>query len=281
MTDLMIGGLSSGLVLAAMAAMAVLDARRAVVDPRLVLALLAAAAVWRYLSLGGNSLWTPWTGMGARYRRCRAADCHRPIAWPTLAALSGRRHDAGGFRFPAWPHRSGMDDAARIGVLARLPGLDAAAARQAHPQRPRAARPGHDRRGGRGVPGASTSALPSPPANRHRMAYRPSPERRPRYRFPPCRISRPKRDRSLRRNWLRPAPRCPWQLLRGIWCSNNVTPFPCRLHSGACLPCRASRRRSKNARRGSPVGWRSCPMRRRSAWSGGAPLPVCSTGSRR
>ena len=63
MTDLMIGGLSSGLVLAAMAAMAVLDARRAVVDPRLVLALLAAAAVWRYLSPDGNSPWTPWTGM--------------------------------------------------------------------------------------------------------------------------------------------------------------------------------------------------------------------------
>ena len=63
MTDLMIGGLSSGLVLAAMAAMAVLDARRAVVDPRLVLALLAAAAVWRYLSPGGNSPWTPWIGM--------------------------------------------------------------------------------------------------------------------------------------------------------------------------------------------------------------------------
>ena len=63
MTDLMIAGLSSGLVLAAMAAMAVLDARRAVVDPRLVLALLAAAAVWRYLSPDGNSPWTPWTGM--------------------------------------------------------------------------------------------------------------------------------------------------------------------------------------------------------------------------
>ena len=63
MTELMIGGLSSGLVLAAMAAMAVLDARRAVVDPRLVLALLAAAAVWRYLSPGGISPWTPWTGM--------------------------------------------------------------------------------------------------------------------------------------------------------------------------------------------------------------------------
>ena len=63
MTDLMIAGLSSGLVLAAMAAMAVLDARRAVVDPRLVLALLAAAAVWRYLSPGGDSPWLPWIGM--------------------------------------------------------------------------------------------------------------------------------------------------------------------------------------------------------------------------
>ena len=63
MTDLMMAGLSSGLVLAAMAALAVLDARRAVIDPRLVLALLAAAAVWRYLSPGGNSPWTPWTGI--------------------------------------------------------------------------------------------------------------------------------------------------------------------------------------------------------------------------
>ena len=42
-----------------MAAMAVLDARRAVVDPRLVLALLAAAAVWRYLSPDGDSPWLP------------------------------------------------------------------------------------------------------------------------------------------------------------------------------------------------------------------------------
>ena len=63
MTDLMIAGLSPGLVLAAVAAMAVLDARRAVVDPRLVLALVAAAAAWRYLSPGGDSPWLPWTGM--------------------------------------------------------------------------------------------------------------------------------------------------------------------------------------------------------------------------
>ena len=63
MTDLMMAGLSSGLVLAAMTALAVLDARRAVIDPRLVLALLAAAAVWRYLSPDAEGSWTPWTGM--------------------------------------------------------------------------------------------------------------------------------------------------------------------------------------------------------------------------
>ena len=65
MTDIIVTGLSVGLVLAAMAALAVLDARRAVVDPRLVLALLAAAAGWRYLGPGGNgdNPWTPWIGM--------------------------------------------------------------------------------------------------------------------------------------------------------------------------------------------------------------------------
>ena len=52
MTDLIVIGLSAGLVLAAMVAMAALDACRVVVDPRLVLALLAAAAAWRYLSPG-------------------------------------------------------------------------------------------------------------------------------------------------------------------------------------------------------------------------------------
>ncbi|MCY4480831.1 MAG: TcpQ domain-containing protein [Rhodospirillales bacterium] len=40
--------ISAGAVLAAMAAMAVQDARRALVDPRLVLALLGAAAAWRF-----------------------------------------------------------------------------------------------------------------------------------------------------------------------------------------------------------------------------------------
>ena len=102
MTDLMIGGLSPGLVLAAMAAMAVLDARRAVVDPRLVLALLAAAAVWRYLSPDGNSPWTPWTGMALGIAA---------VALPIIVAqLRGRR----------WPLYPG--DAMMLGAFGFLLG---------------------------------------------------------------------------------------------------------------------------------------------------------------
>ena len=102
MTDLMIAGLSSGLVLAAMAAMAVLDARRAVVDPRLVLALLAAAAAWRYLSPDGNSPWLPWTGMALGI-----AAVALPIA---LAQFRGRR----------WPLYPG--DAMMLGAFGFLLG---------------------------------------------------------------------------------------------------------------------------------------------------------------
>ena len=102
MTDLMIAGLSPGLVLAAMAAMAVLDARRAVVDPRLVLALLAAAAVWRYLSPGDDSPWLPWIGMALGI-----AAVALPIA---LAQLRGRR----------WPLYPG--DAMMLGAFGFLLG---------------------------------------------------------------------------------------------------------------------------------------------------------------
>ena len=102
MTDLMIAGLSSGLVLAAMSAMAVLDARRAVVDPRLVLALVAAAAVWRYLSPDDDSPWTPWTGMALGIAA---------VALPIIVAqLRGRR----------WPLYPG--DAMMLGAFGFLLG---------------------------------------------------------------------------------------------------------------------------------------------------------------
>ena len=152
MTDRIVIGLSAGLVLGAMAAIAALDARRAVVDPCLVLALLAAAAAWRYLSPGGNSPWTPWTGMALGIAA---------VALPIIVAQwRGRR----------WPLYPG--DAMMLGAFGFLLGpiglawtmllgsafslayraWITATARPAHPQRPRAARPGHDRRGGRGVP---------------------------------------------------------------------------------------------------------------------------------
>ena len=52
----------AGAVLAAMAAIAALDARRAIVDPRLVLALLAAAIAWRLPGPGDGvvTVWMPW-----------------------------------------------------------------------------------------------------------------------------------------------------------------------------------------------------------------------------
>ena len=66
----------AGAVLATMAFIAVLDARRAIVDPRLVLALLAAAAAWRFLGSGGgaeaadlDTVASPWADalMGAAF----------------------------------------------------------------------------------------------------------------------------------------------------------------------------------------------------------------------
>ena len=50
----------TGAVLAAMAAIAVHDARRALVDPRMVLALLGAAAAWRFLGSAGNEPGGAW-----------------------------------------------------------------------------------------------------------------------------------------------------------------------------------------------------------------------------
>ena len=56
----------AGAVLAAMAAMAVHDARRALIDPRTVLALLAAAAAWRFFgtSVSGTSVIGDGAGEG-------------------------------------------------------------------------------------------------------------------------------------------------------------------------------------------------------------------------
>ena len=107
----------AGAVLAAMAAIAAFDARRAIVDPRLVLALLAAAAAWRFLGAGHRPRYRGIAvGRCADGRRLRRGGGHdsdrrRRVAPSTLAALSGRRHDAGRFRLPARSPRPGLDDA--------------------------------------------------------------------------------------------------------------------------------------------------------------------------
>ena len=97
----------AGAVLAAMAALAVHDARRALVDPRLVLALLGAAAAWRFGGGGpeADGTW-PRLASGVLGASLGVAAVMIPIAlaaWlrAALAALSGRRDAAGGRGVPA------------------------------------------------------------------------------------------------------------------------------------------------------------------------------------
>ena len=79
----------AGLVLAAMAAIALVDARRAIVDPRLALALVGAGLAWRLFgSDGTKSLWAAAVG---------ATLGVLAIALPILAAHLARR------RWPVFP----------------------------------------------------------------------------------------------------------------------------------------------------------------------------------
>ena len=81
--------ISAGAVLAAMAALAVHDARRALVDPRLVLALLGAAAAWRFGGGGleADGVW-PRLASGVLGATLGVAAVAVPIA---VAAVLGRR----------------------------------------------------------------------------------------------------------------------------------------------------------------------------------------------
>ena len=80
----MIDLILAGLVLAAMAALGVVDARRMIVDPRLVLVLLAAGLLWRLFGPAGTgTLWS--AGLGAALGVAVVAV---PI---TVAHLCGRR----------------------------------------------------------------------------------------------------------------------------------------------------------------------------------------------
>ena len=97
-----------GAVLAAMAALAVHDARRALIDPRLVLALLGAAAAWRFGG-GGSEAEGTWQRLasGVLGAALGVAAVTIPIA---LAAWLGRR----------WPLYPG--DAMLLGAVGFLLG---------------------------------------------------------------------------------------------------------------------------------------------------------------
>ena len=105
MTDAII----AGAVLAAMAAIAVHDARRALVDPRAVLALLGAAAAWRFLGDGAEDarLWARFAD-GVLGASLGVAAAMVPIG---MAAWLGRR----------WPLYPG--DAMMLGALGFLLGV--------------------------------------------------------------------------------------------------------------------------------------------------------------
>ena len=98
----------AGAVLAAMAALAVHDARRALIDPRLVLALLGAAAAWRFGGAGpeADGTW-PRLASGVLGASLGVAAVTVPIG---AAALLGRR----------WPLYPG--DAMLLGAVGFLLG---------------------------------------------------------------------------------------------------------------------------------------------------------------
>ena len=101
----------AGAVLAAMAALAVHDARRALVDPRLVLALLGAAAAWRFLGAdGAEGAWERLAG-GVLGAALGVASAMVPIA---AASWLGRR-------WPLYPGDAMMLGA--LGFLLGVPGL--------------------------------------------------------------------------------------------------------------------------------------------------------------
>ena len=101
----------AGAVLAAMAALAVHDARRAMVDPRMVLALLGAAAAWRFAGPNGtDGAWARFAD-GVLGAALGVACVTVPIA---AAQLCGRR-------WPLYPGDAMLLGA--FGFLLGIPGL--------------------------------------------------------------------------------------------------------------------------------------------------------------
>ena len=101
----------AGAVLAAMAGLAIHDARRALVDPRMVLALLGAAAAWRFAGPGAAEGAWPRLAAGVLGASLGVAAVTIPIG---IAAWLGRR-------WPLYPGDAMMLGA--LGFLLGVPGL--------------------------------------------------------------------------------------------------------------------------------------------------------------
>ena len=101
----------AGAVLAAMAGLALHDARRALVDPRMVVALLGAAAAWRFAGPGGAEGAWPRLAAGVLGAALGVAAVMIPIG---VAAWLGRR-------WPLYPGDAMMLGA--FGFLLGVPGL--------------------------------------------------------------------------------------------------------------------------------------------------------------
>ena len=101
----------AGAVLAAMAGLAIHDARRALVDPRMVLALLGAAAAWRFAGPGGAEGAWPRLAAGVLGASLGVAAVTIPIG---IAAWLGQR-------WPLYPGDAMMLGA--LGFLLGVPGL--------------------------------------------------------------------------------------------------------------------------------------------------------------
>ena len=253
MTDLMVAGLSLGLVLAAMAAMAVLDARRAVVDPRLVLALLAAVALPIAIAQWRGRRWPLYPGDAMMLGAFGFLLGPVGLAWTMLLG------SAFSLAYRVWVQRR-RGRRIRKGLVPLGPGMTAGAAvvflcvnfgvafAAGEP-------PPH---GVPAVTGTAATVTVSPlPDIVLDAAPLPATELAPAGAVLPESIAtRELGVRATRSRFLPgggPAPVFPVGHLDGD---------------------------RRNARHGLPAGPRSCPIRHRSAWSGGALLPACSTASR-
>ena len=157
------------LVLISMAALGLTDARRMIVDPRLVLALVGAGLLWRLFgSAETGSLRSAGLGAALGVGVVAVPDRMGAPQSPALAPLSRRCDDAGRPRLRSRTSLAGLGAAGGLPVLPVAPGLAAAPPGPLLPEGLLPPRPRHGRRrhGGVRVPQRRRRAR----GGRHRCA---------------------------------------------------------------------------------------------------------------